>query len=85
MFFVLRRLDDKVFLQTRKVEDGEPVTTTTKLQEAKLFKLNLHPDHQVNQTEKVTNGEIVCEVEGDRIPAGLPGTWEIVPVDLRLA
>lgn len=83
MFFVLRRRDDKALLST-KASDGF-CATTMKLQEAKLFKLLLEPDHQVNQTEKVTTGEVICKVEGDRLPAGMPGTWEIVPVDLRLA
>lgn len=83
MFFVLRRREDKALLSTNAIDGA--CFTTMRLQEAKLFKLTLEPDHQVNATEKVTNGEVVCQVEGDRIPAGLPGTWEIVPVDLRLA
>lgn len=84
MFFVLRRKDDKQLLSARYVVGGLCVTTTH-LQHAKLFRMILEPDHQVNATEKVTNGGVTCQVEGDRIPAGLPGTWEIVPVDLRLA
>lgn len=84
MFFVLRRVDDKQLLSTRYDVDQLCITTPN-LQQAKLFRMILAPDHQVNPTEKVTNGGVICQVEGDRIPAGLPGTWEIVPVDLRLA
>lgn len=84
MFFVLRRKDDKQLLSVWYGVAGVCITTPN-LQQAKLFRLVLKPDHQVNPAEKVTNGGITCQVEGDGIPAGLPGTWEIVPVDLRLA
>ena len=84
MFFVLRRKDDGELLRSEAGKDGDCKTTKI-LQKAKLFKLTLEPDHLVTPTDKVTTGTVSCEVEGDRIPAGLSGTWEIVPVDLRLA
>ena len=84
MFFVLQRKDDKVFLKTRNVDTGETVTTTTVINEAKLFKLKIEVDHHTTQTEKTTSGVLFCELENDKIPMGLPGTWELVPVELRL-
>jgi hypothetical protein len=79
MFFVLRRKNDKAFLK----DIGRAYTTTQVLNEAKMFKLTLEPEHQDMPHERTTTGEVVCEVEGG-LPRDLVGEWEIVLVEVRL-
>lgn len=94
MFFVLRNVESGVLL-ARGEGDG-PRASTKNLQEAQLFNMTLEPEHLdreptgpaeawgLSDPRVVTTGTIKCEVKDPQIPAGLPGRWEIVPVDLRL-
>lgn len=85
MFVVLRRVSDKALLQTVDADRIPGLYRTTQvLDEAKLFKLTLEPEHQDMPHERSTTGGIVCEVEGG-LPAGLLGQWEMLPVEVRLA
>lgn len=67
--------------------------TTHNLQEAKLFNMELtvetvyKPEDPATMVAQqfYTTGELTVKVKGDQIPAGLPGKWEVCPVDVRLA
>lgn len=83
MYFVLRRCVDKQLLSARHTT-GAPVLTTTQLQEAKLFRMELEHVFVENQTEKVTTGQVCAPAGCEPIPPGLPGTWDFIPVELRL-
>ncbi len=82
MFFVLRNKETQELMH-RDCEDGQN-RTTRDLQQAKLFKMRLEPATIVREDVKVLAGDIDAAIESDsRIPA-VTGSWEIVPVDLRL-
>ncbi len=97
MFFVLKSKETGDMLG-RDSPDGHTVTTKD-LQRAKLFKLALAVVTTVTGSHSSKTKElgkpvlcITCETTGKvavsfdpPIPAGLPGNWEIVLIDLRLA
>jgi len=86
VWFVLRCKENKRLLASN-VPPGTP-RTTADLQQAQLFQLTLTIDtitraNPLGGIDVFTTGGVTLDVK-DPIP-NLPGEWEIVLVDLRLA
>lgn len=82
MFFILRNKHSGDLMH-RDAEAGH-CATTNDLQKAKLFWMELIVDSLVLETQKATTGEITMTFK-PKVPEGLDGDWEVVPVDLQLA